>query len=88
MKVSPLQTRNNYGVLKVEGTDDAATHPIDPLIVTYYAINFISKLRHHARMRPPTSICNPLKILKPAKSFIHSANIEREVLLTSRVEDC
>ena len=43
MKVSPLQAKNNYGVLKVEGTDDAVSRPIDLLIVTYYAINFISK---------------------------------------------
>ena len=82
MKVSPLQTRNKYGVSKVEGTNDAVMRPIDLLIVTYYTINFISKLCHHARTRPPTSICNSPKILKPAKSFIRSASIEREVLLT------
>ena len=44
MKVSPLETKNKYGVLEIEETQESGPRPIDPLIVTYYAINFISKL--------------------------------------------
>ena len=46
MKVSPLETKNKYGVLEVEETLELGPCPIDPMIVTYYAINFISKLCH------------------------------------------
>ena len=44
MKVSPLEAKNKYGVLEIEETPESGPRPIDPLIVTYYAINFISKL--------------------------------------------
>ena len=51
MKVSPLETKNKYGVLEIEETPESSPRPIDPWIVTYYAINFISKLRRRDRVR-------------------------------------
>jgi hypothetical protein len=56
MKVSPLETHNKYGVLIAEETSDARPRPIDPMIVTYYAINFISKLRRGLLCSHPPAI--------------------------------
>ena len=78
MKVSPLETKNKYGVLAAEETSDARPRPIDPMIVTYYAINFISKLRRHARRYLYSKNSTPSKI---PKTFIRSTHIEHEVML-------
>jgi hypothetical protein len=64
VKVSPLETQNKYGVLVSEETKDNGSHPIDPMIVTFYAINFISKLRRHARQCSHSKNSAPPKIPK------------------------
>ena len=82
MKVSPLEAKNKYGVLEIEETPESSPRPIDPLIVTYYAINFISKLRHRdvIRCRSRTSKNNTPR--KTPKTFIRSATQEQDVMLT------
>lgn len=76
MKVSPLETHNQYGVLTAEETSDAC--PIDPMIVTYYAINVISKLRCHTCQCLKSNNSYPRKI---PKTFIWSAHVECKVML-------
>ena len=78
MKVSPLETHNKYGVLVLEETKDNSSHPIDSMIVTFYAINFISKLRHHTHQCLHSKNSIPRKI---PKTFIQSTHIEHEVRL-------
>ena len=78
MKVSPLETHNKYGVLVSEETKDNGSRPIDPMIVTFYAINFISKLRRHTCRGSHSKNSIPQKI---PKTFIRSAHIEHEVML-------
>ena len=82
MKVSPLEAKNKYGVLEIEETPESGPRPINPLIVTYYAINFISKLRCRdvVRCRSCTSKNNTPQ--KTPKTFIHSATQEQDVMLT------
>ena len=85
MKVSPLETHNKYGVLTAEETSDARPRPIDPMIVSYYAINFISKLRRElSRSHPHALACghpNSNTPRKIPKTVIRSAYIEHEVKL-------
>ena len=82
MKVSPLEAKNKYGVLEIEETPEAGPRPIDPLIVTYYAINFISKLcrRDVIRCRSCASKNNTRR--KTPKTFIRSVTQEQDVMLT------
>ena len=79
MKVSPLETNNKYGVLEVEETPESGPHPINPLIVTYYTINFISKLCHHTHWLSQSKNSTPQKI---AKTFICSATMDQDIVLT------
>jgi hypothetical protein len=44
VKVSPLETHNKYAVLVAEKTKDNDSLTLNPMLVTYYAINFLSKL--------------------------------------------
>ena len=85
MKISPLETRNKYNVLVPEETKDNGSRPTDSLVVTYYALKFLMKLQCWSllkfamvRGRPDqgSQNSNSQKILK---SFIHSAQIEKEV---------
>jgi hypothetical protein len=87
MKVSPLETHNKYGVLIAEETSDAHPCPIDSMIVTYHAINSISKLRRGlscshlpaiAGGYPNSNNNTPRKI---PKTVIRSAHIEHELKL-------
>jgi Aspartyl protease len=73
-----LQTQNKYGVLVSEETKDNGSRPSDPMIVTFYAINFISKLCRHIRRCSNSKNITPRKI---PKTFIRSAHIEHEVAL-------
>jgi hypothetical protein len=83
MKVSPLETHNKYGVLVLEETKDNGSHPINPMMVTFYAINFISKLHRHAcRCLHSKNSISP-KILK---TIIQSTHIEHEVKLKVRLK--
>ena len=79
MKVSPLETKNKYGVVEVEETPESGPCPIDPMIVTYYATNFISKLRHPIHRPSQSKNSTPQKI---PKSFICSVTQEQDILLT------
>ena len=79
MKVSPLETKNKYGVLEVEETWESGPCPIDPMIVTYYTINFISKLCHPLHQPSQSKNSTPWKI---PKSFICSVMQEQDILLT------
>ena len=80
MKVSPLETHNKYNVLVSEETKDSSFCPIDSLIVTYYALNFISKLWHRVKARTKFSESSkdstPWKV---PKTLIQSANLKQEV---------
>jgi hypothetical protein len=79
-------TKNKYGVLEVEETKDAAFCPIDPFIVTYYTLKFISKLCHRNEVRGwlhQAINSNPWKSLK---TFICSMQMEQEVSLTVRLK--
>ena len=78
MKVSPLETNNKYGVLVMEETKDNGSRPINLMIVTYYAINFISKLHIRTRQRSSSKINTPRKI---PKTLIRSIHMEKEVQL-------
>ena len=79
MKVSPLETKNKYGVLEVEETLESGSCPINPMIVTYYAITFISKLCHPIHQPPQSKNSTPQKT---PKSFMRSVMQEQDVLLT------
>ena len=79
MNVSPLETKNKYGVLEVEETLESGPHPIDLMIVTYYIINFISKLCHTIHQPSQSKNSTPWKI---PKSFICSVMQEQDILLT------
>jgi len=82
MKVSPLETKNKYGVLEVEETPESGPCPIDPLIVTYYAINFISKLCHQDSVRCHLHASKNSTPWKTPKTFICSAMQEQDIMLT------
>jgi hypothetical protein len=83
VKVSPLETHNQYGVLMMEETNDSCPCPIDPMIVTYYILNFISKLCNQARVRikahHQSKDSHTWKVLR---TFIQSAHVEHKVMLT------
>ena len=70
MKVSPLETKNKYGVLEVEETPESGPCPINPLIVTYYTINFISKLRRRGMVRCHSCTSKNSTPQKTLKTFI------------------
>ena len=82
MKVSPLEAKNKYGVLEIEETPESGPCPINPLIVTYYAINFISKLRRRDVIRCCSCTSKNSTPWKALKTFIHSAMQEQDVMLT------
>ena len=82
MKVSPLEAKNKYGVLEIEETPESGPRPIDPLIVTYYAINFISKLRRRDVIRCRSRTSKNSTPRKTPKTFIRSATQEQDVMLT------
>ena len=48
MKVSPLETRNKYNVLVLKETKDTGSCPTVSLVVTYYALKFLMKLRRRS----------------------------------------
>jgi hypothetical protein len=78
VKVSPLETHNKYAVLVAEETKDNGSPTLDPMLVTYYAINFLSKLRTRVRQSPKSKNSIPQKT---RKSFICSAHIDHEIVL-------
>ena len=82
MTVSPLETKNKDSVLEAEETPESGPHPIDPLIVTYYAINFISKLHHQDVVRCCSHGSKNSTPWKTPKTFICSATQEQDVMLT------
>ena len=82
MKVSPLEAKNEYGVLEIEETLASGPHPIDPLIVTYYAINFIPKLCRQDVIRCHSCTSKNSTPQKTPKTFIRSAVQEQDVMLT------
>ena len=82
MKVSPLEAKNKYGVLEIEETPESGPRPIDPLIVTYYAINFISKLRCQDGIRCRSRASKNNTPQKTPKTFICSVMQEQDVMLT------
>ena len=92
MKVSPLETRNKYNVLVPEETKDNGSHPTDSLVVTYYTLKFLTKLRRRClpkfarvRGRPDEGSQNSISRKTP-KSFIRSAQIEKEVTVKVAVQ--
>ena len=78
MKVSPLVTKNKYGILTMEEMEDDIPHPVKPWKVACYAIQFISKLRnricraHNSRIHSAPT---------PRKFFIQPAYLTHEVML-------
>ena len=82
MKVSPLEAKNKYGVLEIEETSESSPRPIDPWIVTYYTINFISKLRRQDEIRCHSRTSKNSTPQKTPKTFIRSATQEQDVMLT------
>ena len=82
MKVSPLEAKNKYGVLEIEETLESGPRPIDPWIVTYYAINFISKLHRRDMIRCCSCTSKNSTPQKTPKTFIRSATQEQDVMLT------
>jgi len=78
VKISPLQTHNKYAVLVAEEIKDNGSPTLDPMLVTYYAINFLSKLRARVRQSPKSKNSAPWKA---PKFFIHSAHINHEIVL-------
>ena len=85
MKVSPLETNNKYHVLVPEETKDNSFCPIDPLIMTYYALKFLIKLHcqnfpKFARVRVAPDHPKNSSSCKTLKSFICSMQIDKEVM--------
>jgi hypothetical protein len=78
VKVSPLETHNKYAALVAEETKDNGSPTLDPMLVTYYAINFLSKLCTRVRQSPKSKNSVPRKT---PKSFIRSAHIDHEIVL-------
>ena len=78
-----MGTKNKYGVLEVEETLESGSCPINPMIVTYYAITFISKLCHPIHQPSQSKNSTPWKTLK---SFICSVTQEQDILLTVRLK--
>ena len=74
-----METKNKYGVLEVEETLESGPRPINFMIVTYYTINFISKLCHHTHQPSQSKNSTPWKI---PKSFIRSVMQDQDILLT------
>ena len=79
-----METRNKYNVLVLEETKDNGSHPTDSLVVTYYALKFLTKLRHRCLLKLTEVRVNRAQMLhshprKTPKSFIRSAQIEKEV---------
>src|SRR5277367_2691144 len=91
MKVSPLETRNKYNVLVPEETKDNGSRPTDSLVVTYYALKFLTKLRRRclpkfARVRGSPDDAKNSNTRKTPKSFMRSAQIEKEVMVKVAVQ--
>ena len=82
MKVFPLEAKNKYGVLEIEETLESGPRSIDPLIVTFYGINFISKLRCRDVIRCCSCTSKNNTPWKTLKTFICSAMQEQDVMLT------
>ena len=87
-----METCNKYNVLVPEETKDNGSCPTDSLVVTYYTLKFLTKLRHRcflkfARVRVELDQGSKKSISrKVLKSFIRSAQIEKEVTVKVAVQ--
>jgi hypothetical protein len=79
MKVSPLVTKNPYNVLPVEETQNDGLPSINPIRVSYYVINFLSKLRIQLCQTQNTKNISLGESRKKSKRFIHSIHPKPEI---------
>jgi hypothetical protein len=79
MKVSPLVTKNPYNVLPVKETQNDGLPSINLIHVSYYVINFLSKLRIRLHQTQNTKNISLAKSRKKSKQFIHSIYPKPEI---------
>ena len=84
MKVSPVETRNKYNVLVPKETKNNGSHPTDSLVVTYYALKFLTKLRHQCLLKFYSAQIEKEVSVKVAVQTVDThAKVEVDALLDS-----